>query len=633
MARKQTVDFRSFKKKSKADRPKGAAVEFERRGSYWWKETKNVNEALWDVLRHLEPQQNARMAQNLKHLRMYSDREAFGLSPAAYVRMLPTNPANRDRVTFNVIRMAIDTLGAKIAKNRPKATFVTDGGDWHLQQRAKGLDKFCQGVAYQACLPTKNRAVFRDACIMDIGATKFYRDPSNPKRICADRVLPIELYSDEADGLYGEPRQLFQVRGIPREVLKEQHPDMVDLLERSEQPRVEMPGMNGKTLSDYALVVEAWHLPSGPNAKDGRHVIAVSNAVLLDEEWTRDEFPFAFFRWSERPFGFWGQGVAEQLEGVQLSINKKLKAVNAMLHLLSVPRVYVEETSDVVTATLNNEIGAIVKYRGQPPQVVATNAVPPELWDSIERDKARAFELVGVSQLSVASKKPAGLDSGAALREYNDTEAERFVLVGQAWEDYHLEQAKQIIALAKEIAAEDGDDFDVTVETRGSLEVLKWKEVQLEDDAYVLKMMPTSSLPTTPAARQQTVMDWMQAGWIDPREARRLMDMPDLEASNNAEFAAAEDIENCIADILESGTYQTPEPYQDLVYGVKRFQSAYLRAKRMNVPEKRRGLLLRWMDEASAMLQQAQTAAMPPPGAAPSPQPQPAAPPAQPVAA
>jgi hypothetical protein len=255
------------------------------------------------------------------------------------------------------------------------------------------------------------------------------------------------------------------------------------------------------------------------------------------------------------------------------------------------------------------------------------------LWDSIERDKARAFELVGVSQLSVASKKPAGLDSGAALREYNDTEAERFVLVGQAWEDYHLEQAKQIIALAKEIAAEDGDDFDVTVETRGSLEVLKWKEVQLEDDAYVLKMMPTSSLPTTPAARQQTVMDWMQAGWIDPREARRLMDMPDLEASNNAEFAAAEDIENCIADILESGTYQTPEPYQDLVYGVKRFQSAYLRAKRMNVPEKRRGLLLRWMDEASAMLQQAQTAAMPPPGAAPSPQPQPAAPPAQPVAA
>jgi hypothetical protein len=49
--------------------------------------------------------------------------------------------------------------------------------------------------------------------------------------------------------------------------------------------------------------------------------------------------------------------------------------------------------------------------------------------------------------LSAAAQKPAGLDSGKALREYNDIESDRFMTIGQAYERYYLQLAKLDISV------------------------------------------------------------------------------------------------------------------------------------------------------------------------------------------
>ena len=64
-------------------------------------------------------------------------------------------------------------------------------------------------------------------------------------------------------------------------------------------------------------VIESWHLSSGPKAKDGKHTIC-TNATLFKEDYDKEYFPFVFFRWNVRPVGFFGQGLAEQLQGLQL---------------------------------------------------------------------------------------------------------------------------------------------------------------------------------------------------------------------------------------------------------------------------------------------------------------------------
>lgn len=644
-----TIDHTKF---SRAGTTQEAATE---KLTYWWEAKKDQTPAsLFAVVEKLDAQQNARALSNARFRRLYGDQDslsALGYRPSPNVRL--TDAANRlarERITFNVIRMAIDTLGSKIAKNRPKSTFVTDDGDWSQKQRAKKTDKWVQGVYHHEKVYAKSRRAFIDSCTEDIGIIWVY---SEDGRLIVERGWPAELYVDEDDGRYGSPRSLFRVKAVPREVLLRNVGSNTNLGQAIREAKAPNQTLGGgaptgvaKVLGDMVQVVEAWHLPSGGDKKDGRHVISVSNTVLLDEPWTRNRFPCAIYRWSERPQGFYGQGAAEQLVGVQVSLNKKLKTINAILHLCSVPRYYVEEASDVVEAQINNQLGAIIKYRGKPPQLASTNAVPPELFMDVERDKARAFELVGLSQLSVASRKPAGLDSGQALRDYNDIETERFALAAQAWEEFHLDIAQCIIDESEYIASqtvkdEKGNDvpkypdFGISVPTKSGLQRIKWEDVKMDEDKYVLQVFPTSSLPTTPAARIQTLSEWVQSGWIDELEARRLADMPDLDSSNNVAEAARDDVEFELQRLLDGAEYRAPEPETDLVYGVRRFTSAYLRGKREGVPQDVLRNILAWRDAARDMLQQAAAAqppggpAGPPAGGPPMPMPPPGAPPMQ----
>ena len=95
-----------------------------------------------------------------------------------------------------------------------------------------------------------------------------------------------------------------------------------------------------KTVSDLIMVVESWHLRSGKNAKDGRHMIAISSGYISDEEYTKDRFPFSFLHYSNRLLGFWSQGVAEQLMGTQMELNSILYTISRAIKLVGVPRVF-----------------------------------------------------------------------------------------------------------------------------------------------------------------------------------------------------------------------------------------------------------------------------------------------------
>ena len=175
--------------------------------------------------------------------------------------------------------------------------------------------------------------------------------------------------------------------------------------------------------SRMVKVVESWHLPSGVEAEDGKLCITINNALLVRKV-GKSYFPFVFYKWSERPFGF-GQRIAEQLTGLQLEINKILRTIQISMHLVSVPKLLVKLSSKIVPAHLNNKIGGIIKYVGKP-HICHPWARTPELFLHLDRLYTRSFEVIGVSQLSAQSTKPSGLNSGKALRTYNDLESERF---------------------------------------------------------------------------------------------------------------------------------------------------------------------------------------------------------------
>lgn len=578
---------------------------------YWWaEEEKDRHKAITETVTHLTTNQNYRQEAFVRYLRLYSNMEQLGLIGSRYATKV--TPAIEGRLKLNIVHSCCDTITNKIAKNKPKPTFLTDDGDWSEQQKAKKLDKFVEGMFYDMEAYRFGPVIHTDATVFGTGFLKIYIDQAD-KRIKCERVFPDEILVDDAECFYGKPRQLFQRKFINRDVLAQLMPKHKTAIYSA--ARVNDFSTNYKRLVDQVLVWEAWHLPSTKDADDGRHSIVIDGATLFDEEYEIECFPFSMLKWSDRLVGFWGEGLAEQLMGLQLEINKLLRTIQVAMHLCSVPHWMIEQGSKVVKSHINNEIGGFITWSGTMPVLQAVNAVPPELREHLLTLINQAYQIAGISQLSAQAKKPSGLDSGKALREFNDIESERYILAGMRYEDLFMDLAKIGIKLVKQQAEVEGD-YEVRLKNkRGNVEKIKWSEVDLDEDKYVMQMFPTSFLPQTPQGRLQSIQELIEVGYIGPEDGFDLLDFPDLKAHTSLQTAAVQDIKRVIEVMIEDGKYVPPEPFQNLSYGLQRIQSAYLRAKNEGVPEGRLELLRRWMNQAMQLMAKA----MPPAPSLPAP--------------
>jgi hypothetical protein len=359
-------------------------------------------------------------------------------------------------------------------------------------------------------------------------------------------------------------------------------------------------------MDEYAVVVESWHL-CGP---EGRHVISLDKDVLVDETYTKDYFPFTFLRWSDRLTGFWGQSLAERLTGNQIEINKMLRMIQRSFHLGSTFKVFLEHGSRVTKEHLNNDIGALVYYSGTKPDYYVPQVVSPEYFNHLQFLIQSSYEEAGVSQMAASSRKPAGLESGKAIREYNDIESERFALVSQAYEASFMDTTRQYIDLVKDLAAM-GIDYEAKAQSKRFIEKIKWSEIDIEDDEFVMQMFPVSMLPHEPAGRMAFVQELVQNNMIPQEFALKLLDFPDLENYASLATAAIDDLMANLEDILVHGIYNPPEPFQDLQTGVKLFQSAYLRSRSEKVSEDKLEMLRIWIESAQSLLVSAASPAGP----------------------
>lgn len=579
----------------------------------WWaaKTEQKMAEQIHDYLQWLEQNQGYRSTRNMRNIRLYGNFDVNSFQSYSYARK-ETSTSNQNRVTLNVVRSMIDTVTAKITKNSPVPTFLTSGGDWNAQQKAKDLSKFIEGQFYATDLYEKRAFTFKDGCIFGTGAIKIYKEN---KDIKVERVFPEEIVIDDVEGFYGNPRQMHQTKFIHKDALIARFPNSKGAIETYSSSNTGYKDLRPRH-SDLVLVVESWKKASSPGVDDGRHAITIEKHTLSDEKYDKTWFPFVFDRWNRTPYGFYGQGLADQLEGLQLEINKILRTIQISMHLVSIPKIFLEAGSKVVDSHLNNKIGGVIRYAGTPPTPGQLGVIPRELFSHLDYLYNRAYEITGVSQLSAQSNKPSGLNSGKALRIYNDLESERFLDVAKRYEQGFLDAAAIMIEYAKELDLEYKSEggYEVMVHGRNSVRKLKWQDVNLKEDQYVMKMYPASALSSSPAGRLQEVQELMEAGLVGRDEGLKLLDMPDLENFYTMSTAALADIEKQIDMIIQDSKYQTPEPFQDLEQGIKRFQAAYLHYKAQGAPDSKLELLRRWMSDANDLLQQsvnAQTAPVP----------------------
>jgi hypothetical protein len=457
---------------------------------------------------------------------------------------------------------------SKSAKNRPKAMFLTEGGVFKQQRKAKKREKFIDGVFYKNKFYVKFKEVQRGALVKGDGVLHvFIKDAE----ICYEVVPVEELSVDQAEARFGDPRQIHRTKYVDREVLIAMFPDKAKIIQECNTAKVDSSG-TVPGVSDLIEVVESYHLPSGKKKKDGKHTIVINSGELLAEEYTKQRFPYVKLGWSKRLNGYWSQSLAEQLQNLQLEINKTLWVIQRSMHMAGSFKVLIENGSKIVTEHLTNDIGAIINYNGTAPIYVTPPPIQQEYFQHLLNTKQLGFEQAGVSMLSAASMKPTGADSGKALRTLNDIESERFLAWGQAGEEFMLEVVEVTMDFAKdlaEIVEKDSDsetEFAVTYVGKNTIQKITWDEIAPDKgEEFVLKAYPVSQLPNEPRGRLATIQEYRQAGIIKPRTAKRLLDFPDLEQVEvlaNAEEDYLNKILEDICDLGEAG-YVPPDNFDD----------------------------------------------------------------------
>lgn len=530
----------------------------------WWLE-KDGNKAASLMLSsaaYLKESQNYRYRQTAVYSRLYGNQSLYSFAGQNISRMDDTRglPAEQ-RPTFNLIQSVTDTLVSRITQSRPAPVFLTDNGDYKQRLLSQKLNNFVQGEFYQTKAYDKAAIAMRDALVTGTGIIHTYETPDH--KVGLERVLLTELLIDPNEAMYGEPRQLYRMKLMDRDVLIANFPKFKEKLAIASKAYPDNSADSSKTVSDLIMVIEGWHLPSGKDATDGRHTIACSAGYLLDEEYTKDFFPFTFLHYAPRILGFWSQGVAEQLMGTQIELNSILYTISQAIRLVGVPRVFQEESSKVMSAAHTNLVGVVIKFRGTKPTYEVAPCNAPELY--AERDKliSYGYQQSGVSAMQASSQKPQGLDSGEAIRTYDDISTDRFASLSRRYDNFFIDLAYQIIDLAKEIAIRD-DMYSTIYPNKNGTKEIDFPKMAKEMDSFVIQCFTQSSLPKDPAGRLAKVTEMIQAGMISIQEGRRLLDFPDLGQIEKLANAGEERIFSYLDDIIESGKYNQPDPFMDL---------------------------------------------------------------------
>lgn len=546
--KEKVIDPRSKKSQSTPQRYK------------WWLADgeKDLVAQLLSTNAFLKRQDQMRVRKASVFTRLFSGKPLYNFL-ASNATLDNSNQLPIGRPTANVCYSCTDTLVSRLSQDRPKPTFLTDNGHYKERRMAKEANAFIQGELYRTKSYDKVDQMTKLSCMLGDGFLKVF--PKDEK-VCVEQTLAIELHVDYNDAYYGNPRELIQDKLVDRSVFMDLFPDKMDMIEAAAHGNVDNTPRSTETVADQFIIAEGWHLPSGLGAKDGRHVIVCSAGLILDEDYDKEGFPFVKLGYNPNPVGWFSQGLIEILMPTQMEIYRNLIIASQSLELMGIPRVLIDEMSKILETSFNNRIGSIIKYRNNAPQFVNAQANHPEMYQWIQWLIQNAYQMSGISAMSAGGQKPQGLNSGEAIRSFDQIQEDRFAALARRRQNVFPDLSYLMIDCAKDIVEETGSYTTVFPGKDGTREV-DFKSIGMLKDTYVIQCFEESSLPKDPAGRQAKLSEMRADGEISQLEFRRLSNFPDLEQSDQLAFALEERILSNLDAIIDEGKkgYSPPDNF------------------------------------------------------------------------
>ncbi len=540
---------------------------------WWLAEEGKVFTRVLDQVQGIEREQFDRFDQFVKLAALYDPNGVAG-------REMGGSESATGFITENVIASNVDTVTAAIATIDCRARFMTDDGDWETQRTARHLEWYAEGISKLFDVDPKIALAFgQGAAVRGTGLVYVGIDDG---KLCVEHVLADDVVVDERECRSGGiPKQMHRRQIVDKDDLIAKYPQFEEAIKRatSGSMRAGMSTWAGyrPIENNQIVVVHSWIRALG-NRK-GRYTKCIEGQDLEDKEWTDEGFPFAKIVWSERVGGWYGIGLAERIKGHQRVLNKGNWQVDRIVDQNAVQTLFVRRADAKLAVQSVNRLGSIAVINGEPPTSPILPVVHPELYRRLDTAKASASMESGVSQMAQHGTKPAGLDSGVALREYRDQTTQRFATQEKAYERLKLDVILLMLGCCKKL----GKAAPVVMKrTRFGAKKIPWSKVDMGD--VKVSIAAAANLSRTPAGRTQLVLELAQAGIVSQDSARRLISHPDAERELSLYTAAIENIEKCFDEIAD-GNVVMPEPYTNLKLAVWRGQQQYLIWRDDGAPE------------------------------------------------
>lgn len=445
------------------------------------------------------------------------------------------SPENDTTLTpsINVIKSCIDTLTSKIAQSKVRPFFNCINGTFKDINVCKNAQQYFDQYFDIEEVNKKVSMAFRDACIFDHGV--IYVD-SETKSIT--KALPWQVFVRPAELTYNNiTRAYYCQNDYPVSMLPEKYRNKVL-----------------KVNPDQEYVTYGVYYDTVDQCK----AVYISELDFVEiEKYEGNRVPFIFLWYNNPIHGGSSVSVVDMLYGIQCEVNTLMSKVKDASQLSPALTFFLPDDATIKSTQLNNRVGNVITYRatsdmsGSPVTVATPNFIDSQYIELINNLKETAYEMVGISQLSAQSKKPAGLNSGIALQTVEDVESERFE-----------EQLNQVIRCYVEIAKTCLRVFPkeetILPDTPNRLDV-RWRDIVDEEKKMQIQFSAADSLSKDPSTKLQQLQQLAQFGVIPQERIAQFMELPDLEGGYSLSNNAINAVLSVIRDCIESDNYEIPD--------------------------------------------------------------------------
>ena len=476
----------------------------------------------------LESRYGSYKSKCLRNLRMftYSSTTTLDISESEVVGFyqrgtFSTSDDTTSAIQENIIASCIETLCSKIASQKVRPFFNTVNGTFKEMQIAKQAQVFFDMLYEENNVNKIITDAFRNACVFDKGIVKISDDGITNR-------LPWNVFFD------------------PREVTYNQITYVAEKLPKTPGRILELKyGIKADRNLDYT-VYEYYDVIE--------HIKAVYVQELnkvVTHEYKPNIIPYLEIHYTNPIKGDTSQSVVDQLYGIQTQIDELLAVMKDSIAVNPGMTLLVPRSSNIKTNMLSNRTGQIIQYDPIPgqttsPVTYATNdIISPQFVQLLDKLKNDAYEIVGISQLSATSQKPAGLNSGIALNTMEDIESSRFET-----------QLNSVVRLYVDVAKACLDIFppenDILPDDLNRANI-KWADIVEARNNMKIQFSAAESLSKDPSEKLKQLVALSQAGVIPQSHIATLMELPDLQSGYNIANNAFNSVYTFIDNVLVRG--------------------------------------------------------------------------------